>query len=185
MRRRPDPFLGESTSCGGWPSRPPACRRLDARPDPGRDGHRQGRARPLAARERAARDEAFVDLNCAGFSRELLESELFGHEAGAFTGAAAAKQGLFEIAHRGTAFLDEIGDVDLQVQPKLLKVVEETALRRLGDVRDRHVDMRLIAATHQDLDGADEGEAFPRGPLLPHQRASRCECRRCASEERT
>jgi transcriptional regulator with GAF, ATPase, and Fis domain len=92
-----------------------------------------------------------VDLNCAGLSRELLESELFGHEKGAFTGAIAAKQGLLEIAHRGTLFLDEIGDVDLQVQAKLLKVVEDLRFRRLGDVRDRQVDVRLVAATHQDL----------------------------------
>jgi len=96
-------------------------------------------------------DEAFVDLNCAGLSRELLESELFGHEKGAFTGAVAAKPGLMEIAHRGTLFLDEIGDVDLQVQAKLLKVVEDLRFRRLGDVRDRQVDVRLIAATHRDL----------------------------------
>jgi DNA-binding NtrC family response regulator len=96
-------------------------------------------------------EEAFVDLNCAGLSRELLESELFGHEKGAFTGAATSKLGLFEVAHRGTVFLDEIGDVDLQVQPKLLKVLEEQKFRRLGDVRDRQVDVRLIAATCQDL----------------------------------
>jgi DNA-binding NtrC family response regulator len=91
-------------------------------------------------------DEAFVDLNCAGLTRELLETELFGHEKGAFTSATASKQGLFEVAHRGTIFLDEVGDVDLQIQPKLLKVLEEKRFRRLGDVRDR-----LIAATHQDL----------------------------------
>ncbi len=96
-------------------------------------------------------DEPFVDLNCAGLSRELLESELFGHEKGAFTGAVAAKPGLLEIAHRGTLFLDEIGDVDLQVQAKLLKVVEDLRFRRLGDVRDRQVDVRLIVATHRDL----------------------------------
>jgi DNA-binding NtrC family response regulator len=96
-------------------------------------------------------EEAFVDLNCAGLSRELLETELFGHEKGAFTGATASKLGLFEVAHRGTVFLDEIGDVDLQVQPKLLKVLEEQKFRRLGDVRDRQVDVRLIAATCQDL----------------------------------
>ena len=96
-------------------------------------------------------DEAFVDLNCAGLSRELLETELFGHEKGAFTSATASKQGLFEVAHRGTIFLDEVGDVDLQIQPKLLKVLEEKRFRRLGDVRDRQVDVRLIAATHQDL----------------------------------
>lgn len=96
-------------------------------------------------------EEAMVDLNCAGLSRELLETELFGHEKGAFTGATASKTGLFEVAHRGTIFLDEIGDVDPLVQPKLLKVLEEKRFRRVGDVRDRQVDVRLIAATSQDL----------------------------------
>jgi DNA-binding NtrC family response regulator len=95
--------------------------------------------------------EPFVDLNCAGLSREFLETELFGHEKGAFTGAVTAKSGLFEIADGGTIFLDEIGDVDPQVQPKLLKVLEERRFRRLGDVRDRCVDVRFIAATHEDL----------------------------------
>jgi DNA-binding NtrC family response regulator len=96
-------------------------------------------------------EEAFVDLNCAGLSRELLETELFGHEKGAFTSATSSKQGLFEVAHRGTIFLDEIGDVDPQIQPKLLKVLEEKRFRRVGDVRDRQVDVRLLAATHQDI----------------------------------
>jgi DNA-binding NtrC family response regulator len=105
-------------------------------------------------------DEAFVDLNCAGLSRELLETELFGHEKGAFTGAVTSKPGLLEIAHRGTLFLDEIGDVDLQVQAKLLKVVEDMRFRRLGDVRDRQVDVRLIAATHRDLARLVQEEKF-------------------------
>jgi DNA-binding NtrC family response regulator len=96
-------------------------------------------------------DESFVDLNCAGLTPQFLETELFGHEKGAFTGAVAAKLGLFELAHRGTLFLDEIGDVDPAVQPKLLKVLEEKRFRRLGEVRDRTVDVRLIAASHQDL----------------------------------
>jgi DNA-binding NtrC family response regulator len=96
-------------------------------------------------------DEAFVDLNCAGLSREFLETELFGYEKGAYTGAVSAKPGLLEVGHRGTVFLDEIGDVDQNVQPKLLKVVEEKRFRRMGDVRDRFVDVRLLAATHQDL----------------------------------
>jgi DNA-binding NtrC family response regulator len=95
-------------------------------------------------------EEAFIDLNCAGLVREFLESELFGHEKGAFTGAVNSKAGLLEVAHRGTVFLDEIGDMDLQVQPKLLKVLEDKRFRRLGEVRDRWVDIRLIAATHQD-----------------------------------
>jgi DNA-binding NtrC family response regulator len=95
--------------------------------------------------------EAFVDLNCGGLTRDFLETELFGHEKGAFTGAVQTKAGLLEIAHKGTLFLDEIGDVDAQVQPKILKVLEEKQFRRLGDVRDRRVDIRLVAATHQNL----------------------------------
>ena len=105
-------------------------------------------------------EEPFVDLNCAGLSREFLESELFGHEKGAFTGAVTAKPGLFEVVHRGTLFLDEIGDVDLNVQPKLLKVLEEKRFRRMGEVRDRFVDVRLIAATHRDLRRSIESNGF-------------------------
>jgi transcriptional regulator with PAS, ATPase and Fis domain len=95
--------------------------------------------------------QPFVDLNCAGLSRELLEAELFGYERGAFTGATTSKPGLFEVAHRGSVFLDEIGDRDLSLQSKLLKAVEEKRFRRLGEIRDRQVDIRLIAATHRDL----------------------------------
>jgi DNA-binding NtrC family response regulator len=105
-------------------------------------------------------DEAFVDLNCAGLPRELLETELFGHEKGAFTGAAAAKQGLLNIAHRGTVFLDEIGDMDLTIQPKLLKVLEEKRFRSLGGVRDHLIDVHLIAATNTDLNKAVETGKF-------------------------
>jgi DNA-binding NtrC family response regulator len=96
-------------------------------------------------------DEPFVDLNCAGLSRELLESELFGYEKGAFTGATIAKPGLLEIGDRGTVFLDEVGDLDIRIQPKLLTVLDEGRFRRLGDVRDRRVDIRLIAATNHEL----------------------------------
>ena len=95
--------------------------------------------------------QPFLDLNCAGLSRELLESELFGHEKGAFTSALQAKPGLLEVANRGTVFLDEVGDIDLQIQPKLLKVLENRVFRRLGDVRDRTVDIRMISATHREL----------------------------------
>ncbi|HEU5163511.1 MAG TPA: sigma-54 dependent transcriptional regulator [Thermoanaerobaculia bacterium] len=96
-------------------------------------------------------DETFVDLNCAGLSRELLDSELFGHERGAFTGAVARKRGLLEIADHGTLFLDEIGEMDTPIQPKLLKALEERRFRRLGDVRDLTSDFALIVATHRDL----------------------------------
>lgn len=103
-------------------------------------------------------EESFVELNCAGLSKELLESELFGYEKGAFTGASSSKAGLLEIAHHGTLFLDEIGDMSLEVQPRLLKVIEEQRFRRLGGVRERRVDVRLIAATHHDLAArAEEG----------------------------
>lgn len=97
-------------------------------------------------------EEPFVNLNCAGLSRELLESELFGYERGAFTGAVNAKQGLLEVGHRGIVFLDEIGDMDASIQPKLLKALEEKSFRRLGAVRDRQVDIRLIASTNLDLE---------------------------------
>ena len=109
-------------------------------------------------------DEPFVDLNCAGLTRELLESELFGYERGAFTGAVVAKQGLLEVGQHGTVFLDEVGDMDLVVQAKLLKVVEEKTFRRLGDVRDRKLDVRLICATHRDL-GAQSREGLFRSDL--------------------
>ncbi len=104
--------------------------------------------------------EPMLELNCGGFTREFLETELFGHEKGAFTGAVAAKVGLLEAAHRGTVFLDEIGDMDLQIQPKLLKALEEKRFRRLGDVHDRKVDFRLIAATHQNLEALVQERLF-------------------------
>jgi DNA-binding NtrC family response regulator len=109
-------------------------------------------------------DEPFVDLNCAALSRELLETELFGHERGAFTGAVTVKPGLFEVADRGTIFLDEIGDMDPLVQPKLLSVLEERRFRRVGGVQDRHVDVRLLAATNQDLTAAVREKRF-RGDI--------------------
>jgi DNA-binding NtrC family response regulator len=105
-------------------------------------------------------DEAFVDFNCAGLSKEFLETELFGHEKGAFTGAVASKIGLLEVAHRGTVFLDEIGDMDLAVQAKLLKVLEEKHFRRLGSVSDRRVDVRLISATHENIGRLVEEKRF-------------------------
>ncbi len=106
------------------------------------------------------REEAFVNLNCAGLTRELLESELFGHERGAFTGAVNPKPGMLEVGHRGIVFLDEIGDMDPAIQPKLLKALEEKTFRRLGDVRDRHVDIRLIASTNLDLEEMVRAKKF-------------------------
>jgi DNA-binding NtrC family response regulator len=94
---------------------------------------------------------AFVEVNCGGLSATFLDSELFGHEKGAFTDAKERKQGLFELADRGTIFLDEIGDLAPELQPKLLKVLETKTFRRLGGTREMTVDARLIAATNRDL----------------------------------
>jgi len=96
-------------------------------------------------------EKGFVEVNCAGLSKELLESELFGYEQGAFTGAAKSKAGLIEIASGGTLFLDEISEMEPSVQAKVLKVLEEKKFRRLGSVQERHADIRLITATNKDL----------------------------------
>ena len=151
-RQQVDPFLGESREIHRLAEQArriagsSACVLIE-----GESGTGKGVLASWFHRNGPREAEPFVDINCAGLSQEFLESELFGHEKGAFTGAVSTKQGLFEIAHRGTLFLDEIGDAELQIQPKLLKAVEEQRFRRLGDVRDRQVDVRLIAATHHDL----------------------------------
>ena len=99
------------------------------------------------------RERTFVRLNCAAVPSGLIESELFGHERGAFTGAIAQKRGRIELAHEGSLFLDEIGDIALELQPKLLRVLQEREFERLGNNRTIRVDTRLIAATHRDLLG--------------------------------
>jgi DNA-binding NtrC family response regulator len=160
-RRRVDPFLGGSPAIHELREKAESVLRTDS---PVLIRGETGTGKTVLANwihsnsRRAA--ESFVDLNCAGISREFLETELFGHEKGAFTGATATKQGLLEVAHRGTVFLDEIGDMDTQVQASLLKVLEEKRFRRLGDVKDRTVDVRLIAATHRELHSLVEERRF-------------------------
>jgi formate hydrogenlyase transcriptional activator len=97
------------------------------------------------------RERTFVRMNCAAIPSGLLESELFGHEKGAFTGAIIQKKGRFELADHGSLFLDEIGDISLELQPKLLRAVQEQEFERLGSAKTIHVDVRMIAATHRDL----------------------------------
>jgi formate hydrogenlyase transcriptional activator len=106
------------------------------------------------------RDRAFVKLNCAAIPLGLLESELFGHEKGSFTGAIAQKMGRFELANKGTLFLDEVGDIPLELQAKLLRVLQEQEFERLGSNRTHKVDVRLIAATHRDLPGMVKQSTF-------------------------
>ena len=106
------------------------------------------------------RERTFVRLNCAAIPSGLVESELFGHERGAFTGALMQKRGRFELADRGTLFLDEIGDISLELQPKLLRALQEREFERLGSTKTIRVDVRLIAATHRDLQSMIRNNQF-------------------------
>ena len=100
------------------------------------------------------KDRPFVAINCSAIPETLMEAELFGHEKGAFTDAKAMKKGLFEVADGGTLFLDEIGELSPLLQAKLLRVLEDQVIRRVGGVRDIHVDVRVIAASNRDLERA-------------------------------
>ncbi|MEL7059952.1 MAG: sigma-54 dependent transcriptional regulator [Acidobacteriota bacterium] len=134
-----------------------------------------GTGKELAAREvhaRSARSTGpFITANIAATPADLLEAELFGHEAGAFTGARSARRGLFELADGGVLFLDEIGELPIDVQPKLLRVVEKHPFRRLGGEREIHCDVRLVTATHRDLaarvaDGSFRADLYHRLHVL-------------------
>jgi formate hydrogenlyase transcriptional activator len=116
-------------------------------------------ARAIHDRSRR-KNRTFIKLNCAAIPTGLLESELFGHERGAFTGAITQKIGRLEVADQGTLFLDEVGDISLELQPKLLRVLQDGEFERLGSTRTKKVDIRLVAATNRDLDRMIEDRQF-------------------------
>ncbi len=115
-------------------------------------------------------ERMFVTVNCGAIPEELLESELFGHVRGAFTNAVAAREGRFALAHGGTIFLDEIGDMSPTLQVKLLRVLQDRTFEPVGSSQTQRVDVRVIAATNQDLEHGDPRAPLPRGSLLPAER---------------
>ena len=123
-----------------------------------------------AASRRAGR--AFVTVNCAAIPRDLVESEMFGHERGSFTGATERRLGRFELAHGGTLFLDEVGDLSQEAQAKLLRTLETGELQRIGAETMMRIDARVIAATNRQLEEAVSNGGVPGRPLLPAQRLS-------------
>ena len=137
-----------------------------------RDRYGQGAYRTGHSRAQPAQFETIVKLNCAAIPTGLLESELFGHEKGAFTGAIMQRIGRFELANHGTAFLDEIGEVSLELQPKLLRVLQEREFERLGSTQTLKTDARLIAATNRNLaacvqEGTFRADLFYRLNIFP------------------
>jgi DNA-binding NtrC family response regulator len=124
----------------------------------------------LLHRSSARASGPFVAVNCAAIQPTLIQSELFGHERGAFTGAVSDKVGLFETSHRGTVFLDEIGDLPLDLQANLLRFLQEGTISRVGSTRSIKLDVRVLAATHVDLEKGRRRGHLPPRPLLPPQR---------------
>ena len=131
------------------------------------------------------RDRAMVKLNCSAISAGLVESELFGHVKGAFTGATDRRVGRFELADGGTLFLDEVSELPLDTQAKLLRVLQEGEFEPVGSSKSMRVNVRVIAATNRDLQADVAERPLPRRPVLSSERVSRSTCRRCASAART
>jgi DNA-binding NtrC family response regulator len=148
----------------------------------GETGTGKGMVANLIHRLSERREKPFVALNCAGLSKELLESELFGHEKGAFTGAVASKAGLFELAHQGTIFFDEIAEMEPAIQARLLNVLEQKRFRRVGGVQEKEVAVRIIAATNRNLQnevkrGRFREDLFYRLNVMPIALPPLRECR--------
>ena len=165
-RRGAPQLVGEDPRCGR------CSRSLQRARRPTRPCCSKGRAAPARSCSRALHalspraDAPFVAINCAAIPETLLETELFGHEKGAFTGAVARKPGKFEMAHRGTLFLDEIGDLPLALQAKILRALEEKRFERVGGTRSCRSTCGVVAATNREL-RAPVAAAVPRGSVLP------------------
>ena len=129
--------------------------------------------------------ERFVQVNCAAIPEDLIESELFGHEKGSFTGATERQVGKFEQADRGTIFLDEVGDMSLKTQAKVLRVLQEGEVERLGSAKTVNVDVRVIAATNKNLEDGNRERATSATICISAWRSFRSTCRRCASAPTT
>ena len=153
-------------------------------PHPGRERHRQGTGGARDSRELVAGGRAFVTVNSGNLPPDLLESTLFGHVKGAFTGAVYPKKGLFDLADKGSIFFDEIGNIPLETQAKLLRVIQEREFMRLGGMETIKVDVRIIAATNVDLRQMMEegGSARTSSTACTSSRSS---CRRCATARTT
>ena len=141
-------------------------------------------ARAIHAKSPRA-SKPFVAINCGALPESILESELFGHERGSFTGASAPKRGLFEEAQGGTLFLDEIGEISPKMQVQLLRVLQEGEIRRVGAAETIKVDVRVVAATNRDLQGRGRRRADSARTCSSASRSSPCTCRRCASAAAT
>jgi CheY-like chemotaxis protein len=150
-----------------------------SRPHPGHRPHRRVKAAPARNWSPApfiakapAHNEPFIKVNCAAIPENLIESEFFGHEKGSFTGALNKREGRFELAHNGTILLDEVSEISPQVQAKLLRVLQERELERVGGNRTIKVDVRVLATTNRRLGRKRRAQGISPGPLLPPQRRS-------------
>jgi DNA-binding NtrC family response regulator len=137
----------------------------------GETGTGKGEIAKAIHQQSRRREHALVEINCGALPEGIVESELFGHEKGAFTGATTARKGRFELADKGTLFLDEVGDIPLATQVKLLRVIQEAEFERLGGTQTRKVDVRIVAATHRNLEEDGGTGNLQGGPVLSATRS--------------
>ena len=176
---RARPCRRSGTPCAAPPPPTPPCS------SPGESGVGKELVARAIHRNSNRRDEAFIQVNCAAIPEELIESELFGHEKGSFTGATEKQIGKFELAHKGTIFLDEVGDMSLRTQAKVLRVLQEGEVERIGSQKTVTRGRARHRRHQQGPRAGHRAGRLPRGPLLPPQRHPHQRARRCASGART